>query len=142
LEPISAFAVRKKYLDQHFEQYVAFTRLLLSLATGSFSLLAAFSGNLLSSAQYVALAKTSFPLLLVSMLCGLFVQYRLVTRPLRDLAEVDRLLEHAERTGSQEPIIHRRVPSRLERLFFQCQALSFLSAFILLVAYAVSWQAT
>jgi hypothetical protein len=34
-EPVTPFEIQRKYLDQHFEQYVAFTRLILSLATGS-----------------------------------------------------------------------------------------------------------
>ena len=141
-EPVTPFDIRKKYLDQHFEQYVAFTRLILSLATGSFSLLAALSGNFLSSSQYVGLAKSAFPLLLVSMLAGVFVQHRLVLRPQQDLARAEKLLQEAEASGSTDRVILRRTPSLLERTFFNTQVITFLLAFVLLVFYGVAWQTT
>lgn len=131
---------RKRTLDHHFEQYLAFTRLILSLSTGSFSLMAALSGNLLSSAQYVLLAKVSLPLLLVSMLSGVLVQYRVVYRPLRDLEKFDKLRQEALSKGeTKTPILFRKLPSFVEQVAFRIQIGSFVLAFVLLSAYAVLW---
>ncbi|HLP97305.1 MAG TPA: hypothetical protein VK149_02550 [Sideroxyarcus sp.] len=130
----------KRTLDHHFEQYLAFTRLILSLATGSFSLFTALSGTLLSSAQYVALAKAALPLLLVSMLSGVLVQYRIVHRPLRDLEKFEMLRQDALVKGEIDmPILFRKLPSAIEQLFFRVQVASFVIAFILLSCYAVLW---
>lgn len=131
---------KKRTLDHHFEQYLAFTRLILSLSTGSFSLIAALSGNLLSSAQYVLLAKVSLPLLLVSMLSGVLVQYRVVYRPLHDLEKFDKLQQEALSKGETEtPILFRKLPSFVEQVAFRIQIGSFVLAFVLLSAYAVLW---
>ena len=133
----------KRTLDHHFEQYLAFTRLILSLATGSFSLFAALSGTLLSSAQYVALAKAALPLLLVSMLSGVLVQYRIVFRPLRDLDRFQRLQQAALDKGETDQSIYlRKTPSLVEMVSFRVQVGSFVVAFILLSAYAVLYAQT
>ena len=128
--PIDPYEFRKKSLDHHFEQYLAFTRLILSLATGSFSLFAALSGNLLSNIQYVSIAKVVLPLLLVSMLSGVLVQYRLLLRPLHDLDKLAALLEIYK--DQDNPIIFRKLPSAVEKLFFHIQINSFALAFIAL----------
>lgn len=130
---------RKRALDEHFEQYFAFTRLILSLATGSFSLFAALSGTLFSNPQYVALAKSALPLLLVSMLSGVLVQYRLFLRPLNDLKmyELLRIKQGHKKAQSENLIIFRRIPSVVERIAFHVQAGSFVLAFILLACQAV-----
>ena len=134
---------RKRTLDHHFEQYLAFTRLILSLATGSFSLFAALSGTLLSSSQYVALAKAALPLLLVSMLAGVLVQYRIVFRPLRDLEKLEILLREAEVKGeTEQPILFRKLPSAVEQLFFRVQVWSFVVSFVLLSGYVVLYVQT
>ena len=139
-QPLTFDELRKKLLDQHNEQYVAFTRLILTLATGSFSLLAALSGNFLSSAQYVGLAKAALPLLLVSMLAGVLVQHRLMLRPLHDLTEAEKINEKATAEEKLDPVLLRRRPSLLERMFFRAQLWSFLVAFFFLAAYALLWE--
>lgn len=131
---------KKRTLDEHFVQYLAFTRLILSLATGSFSLFAALSGVLLSSTQYVCLAKVALPLLLVSMLSGILVQYRIVCRPLRDLDKFLQLQQGAlERGEIDQPIFLRKLPSLVEKIFFRVQVGSFVLAFILLAFYVALW---
>jgi len=141
-EPSDPDDFRKRTLDHHFEQYLAFTRLILTLATGSFSMFAALSGTLLSSTQYVALAKAALPLLLVSMLSGVLVQYRVVYRPLRDLEKFDKLQQAALAQEKYEPIYFRKLPSSVERAAFRVQVGSFVLAFILLSCYAVLWSQT
>ena len=129
---------RRRMLDAHFEQYLAFTRLLLSLATGSFSLLAALSGNLLPGTHYPGLAKVVLPLLLVSMLAGVLVQYRVVYRPLRDLAKFARFRQAAlDRGHTDQPIILRKLPSTFERMAFHLQIGSFALAFVFLSSFVV-----
>ena len=139
-EPSDPQDFLKRTLDHHFEQYLVFTRLILSLATVSFSLFAALSGTLLSSAQYVALAKAAPPLLLVSILSGVLVQYRIVYRPLRDLERFEVLRQEALAKGETEtPILFRKLPSFVEQAAFRVQIGSFVVAFILLSCYAVLW---
>ena len=132
--------LEKKLLDQHHEQYLAFTRLILTLSTGSFSLLASLSGNFLSSAQYTGVAKTALPLLFVSMLAGIFVQHRIMMRPLADLNKAQFLAHKAESERSTDPIKLRRQPSTYELLFYKIQMVSFLGAFIFLGTYALLWK--
>lgn len=128
--------LKKKLLDQHHEQYTFFTRLVLSLSTASFSLLAAFNGSLLASAQFTALAKAAFPLLVVSMLSGVYVQYQIMVRPLDHLREAEQLTNKALAAGDPHtPILMRRIPSKGERFFFNAQVLSFLAAFCGLALY-------
>lgn len=132
--------LEKKLLDQHHEQYLAFTRLILTLSTGSFSLLASLSGNFLSSSQYVGLAKTALPLLFVSMLSGVFVQHRIMTAPINDLNRAKSLVDKAALEGRVEPIKLWRKPSKVERIFYRIQLVSFLSAFIFLGSYTMLWK--
>ncbi|MDD2850687.1 MAG: hypothetical protein PHY09_02165 [Desulfuromonadaceae bacterium] len=133
--------LEKKLLDQHHEQYLAFTRLILTLSTGSFSLLASLSGNFLSSSQYIELAKVALPLLFVSILSGVFVQHRVTMRPLDTLnsaAEVNRLAIQQKETSS--PIRLSQRPTFAERIFYRIQLFSFTGAFVCLGAYTLLWK--
>jgi len=134
-EPITPFEAQKKYLDEHYRQYVAFTRLMLSLATGSFSLLATFSDNFFSGSRHAALSEAIFSSLIMSMLAGIFVQHRIVLRPLRDVSVLRLMLEENEGDSEQRPFIQRRLPFLAERIFFNVQMVAFLVAFILLAIY-------
>lgn len=132
--------LEKKLLDQHHEQYLAFTRLILTLSTGSFSLLASLSGNFLSSSQYIGVAKTALPLLFVSMLSGVLVQHRIMTAPINDLNRAKSLVDKAALEGKVEPIKLWRKPTKVEQIFYKIQLVSFLSAFICLGAYTMLWK--
>lgn len=132
--------LEKKLLDQHHEQYLAFTRLVLTLSTGSFSLLASLSGNFLSSSQYIGVAKTALPLLFVSMLSGVLVQHRIMTAPINDLNRAKSLVDKAALEGKVEPIKLWRKPTKVEQIFYKIQLVSFLSAFICLGAYTMLWK--
>lgn len=88
MEPHQNFlSLEHKLLNQHHDDYAAFTRLILSLAVGSFSLLAALSDKLLSADAFLAFAKAAFPLLFISILAGLFVQHRIMMNPQWHLEE-------------------------------------------------------
>lgn len=132
--------LEKKLLDQHHEQYLAFTRLVLTLSTGSFSLLASLSGNFLSSSQYIGVAKTALPLLFVSMLSGVLVQHRVMTAPINDLNRAKALVDKAASEGKTDPIKLWRKPTNVEQIFYKIQLVSFLSAFICLGAYTLLWK--
>ena len=129
-------SLEHKLLNEHHDEYAAFTRLILSLAVGSFSLLAALSPSLLASASADKLAKAAFPLLLVSILAGLLVQHRIMMNPQWHL-ELARKLISQRAPDDQGPIELRRRPSMLERWFYRVQVLSFLAAFIVLSIFMV-----
>lgn len=127
-----------KLLNQHHDHYVAFSRLLLSLATGAFALLAAFRTDVVLDSAYRNLALTAFPCLLVSVLAGILVQHRIMMNPIWHLDHARDLMKRAE---ADEPVEIRRRPSRLEMFAYRVQALAFIGSFLalvphLLVAYA------
>jgi hypothetical protein len=133
------FELEHKLLNQHHDHYVSFTRLVLSLAVGSFSLLAAFRQSLLSSERFEDLAWTAFPLLLVSILAGLLVQHRIMMNPIFHLRHAKAL---ADASTDEVAIEVRRKPSGLEMWFYRIQVLAFLFAFIVLSVYLVASRAT
>jgi hypothetical protein len=135
VEPQSFLALEHKLLNQHHDHYVAFTRLVLSLAAGSFSLLAVLGRNLLQGAGETELAKAAFPLLLLSILAGLFVQHRIMLGPQIHLADARAQLAEKERRGDNSPIELRRRPSLLERFFYRVQMVSFFAAFAVLALF-------
>jgi len=130
------FDLERKLLNQHHDHYVSFSRLLLSLSTGSFTLLAAFQDSIIEAAAKPIVAKVVFPLLLASMLFGVLVQHRVVMNPLRHLRDADALMQKAKDSGADEPVILRRRPSVWERVFFWLQEATFSASFIV-IAYFV-----
>jgi hypothetical protein len=124
-------SLEHKLLNQHHDEYTTFTRLILSLAVGSFSLLAALSSNLLTNANSDAFAKATFPILLVSILAGLFVQHRIMMNPIWHLERACELVDQ-QNPNDATPIKLRRNPSKLEYWFYRVQVLSFLAAFVVL----------
>jgi len=136
------FELRHKLLNQHHEHYVSFTRLVLTLATASFSLLAAFRESLLSSVGYSTFVTAAFPALLVSILAGVFVQHRIMMNPLWHLDEAHRLSADQEVKGTNEPVELRRAPTSAEGFFYRLQLFSFVLAFILLAAFLYAHKAT
>ncbi len=119
MEPHQSFlSLEHKLLNQHHDDYATFTRLVLSLAVGSFSLLAALSDKLLTATEFASFAKAAFPLQLVSILAGLFVQHRIMMNPQWNLEEARKLVADCEARGKAQPIVLRRKPSILERWFY------------------------
>src|SRR5487761_128289 len=138
MDPHRSFlSLEHKLLNQHHDDYAAFTRLILSLAVGSFTLLAALSVKLLTANEFASFAKAAFPLLLISILAGLLVQHRIMMNPQWHLEEARKLIAESEARGNNEPIVLRRKPSILERWFYRIQVLTFLSSFIVLAIYLV-----
>jgi len=133
--PQHLFDLRHKLLNQHHEHYVSFTRLILTLATASFSLLAAFRDTLLSGAGYSGFITAAFPALLVSILAGVFVQHRIMMNPLWHLDEAHRLSNEQEKQGASDPVELRRKPTAAESVFYRVQLFSFVLAFVLLAAF-------
>lgn len=131
--PIDDFIARN--LNEHFERYTAFSRMMLSLAAGSLSLLVALGGQTFAPGRAPWLLAIAFALLCVSVLAGVLVQWRLVFRPFREnqiaLAHTARA---ADRGEPGAPIVLRKTPSLVERLAFQLQTWSFVAAFVALAA--------
>jgi hypothetical protein len=123
-----------KLLNQHHDEYAAFTRLILSLAVGSFSLLAALSGTLFANANAIAFGKAAFPFLLVSILSGILVQHRIMMNPKWHLEDAAKLMAQ-RKADDPSPIELRRRPSHVERWFFRIHVSSFLAAFVTLSVF-------
>jgi len=114
--------LRKRLLDQHFVLYNDFSKLLISLSAGVLALLAAMNEI---HGTYIY----SSALLLTSLLSGVFVQYRIVKRPLNDLNRAAKLLQLQLASAPDNPIELQRVPSYAERWMFLLQTHAFAAAF-------------
>lgn len=135
MHPQTHLELEHKLLNQHHDHYVSFSRLLLSLSTGSFTLLAAFQDSLIDASAKTTASKLVFPLLLASILFGVLVQHRIVMNPLRHLRFADTQLKQAAEKGPEEVVILRRRPSRSERVFFWCQEATFAASFVVIAFY-------
>lgn len=126
--------LEKKLLDQHHAEHKTFTRLLLSLAVASLTLLAA----LLPIANTVNIMSVLCLLFLfVSIASGVGVQHQIMMAPIRHLEIARQANLAAEEEGSEEPVKLRRPPSNLGWLLYKVQALTFAAALLFLSSYAL-----
>jgi len=116
--------IHDELFKEHTEQYNYFTRLLLTLSVGFITFTTALHNNeisLLFKAAIVAHA--------ISILCGVWLQFILVKRPIQDLENYIKLA--SDNPNNQKYMA--RPPSKSEQVCFNAQALSFLASFIMVV---------
>lgn len=124
------------FLADHQEQYRQFSKLILSLSTGSIGVLTAFKNNWVGAEDvWLWSAQTALILLLVSFFTGLAMQHILMVRP---STEANQLLAfRAKIESSEDAISFSRKPSVIERIVFNFQLISFYAAISLVVLYVV-----
>lgn len=115
-----------KLLNQHGDEYKAFTRLLLTISIACITILASVQSD--GGWLYV----TASLLLFLSVLFGVLVQHRIMMNPIYHLEDAAEQMREAEESGSGEPIKIRRRPTKIERVFYRLQAFSFVAAFLFL----------
>lgn len=115
-----------KLLNQHGDEYKAFTRLLLTISVACITILASVK----SDSGWIYLSASL--LLFLSVLFGVLVQHRIMMNPIYHLEDAAKLVRESEESGSDEPVKIRRRPTKIERVFYRLQATSFVAAFLLL----------
>lgn len=115
-----------KLLNQHGDEYKAFTRLLLTISIACITILASVK----SDGGWLYL--TASMLLFLSVLFGVLVQHRIMMNPMYHLEDAAEQVRKAEELGSDAPIKIRRRPTKIERVFYRLQASSFVAAFLFL----------
>lgn len=115
-----------KLLNQHGDEYKAFTRLLLTISIACITILASVQSD--GGWLYA----TASLLLFLSVLFGVLVQHRIMMNPIYHLEDAAEQVRVAEESGSDEPIKIRRRPTKIEQVFYRLQASSFVAAFLFL----------
>lgn len=115
-----------KLLNQHGDEYKAFTRLLLTISIACITILASVQSD--GGWLYV----TASLLLFLSVFFGVLVQHRIMMNPIYHLEDAAKQVREAEESGSDEPIKIRRTPTEVEQVFYRLQASSFVAAFLFL----------
>ena len=126
------YELEYQLLNQHGEEYKAFTRLLLTLSVACMTILASVK-DLEGIFHTVA-----FSLLFLSVLAGLLVQHRIMMNPLYQQHELTKKWEEAVANDDGSPIMLRRAPSKIERLFYRIQAVAFMLSFMCLAIGFIS----
>jgi len=119
--------LEKKLLNEHHDLYVSFTRLLLTLSTGSLTLLVAFRGSTplqTNDTSNITLILT-WSLFIISIITGVLVQYRLMMRPLDDINNARISNENAK---DNQPIKLFRKPKKRDWVAFSIQVYTFIFA--------------
>ena len=117
-------------LDEHYEEYKNFTRLLLTLSVAFITFVT--STNAIE--PYSLLQKVAIIIHCASILFGVWLQYILVISPISDLKMYMERIEKRTEKERKEGGIVERPPSLLQRSLFILQTLSFVLAFFFVVA--------
>lgn len=96
-----------KLLNQHGDEYKAFTRLLLTISVACITILASVKSD--SGWLYL----TASLLLFLSVLFGVLVQHRIMMNPIYHLEDAAKLVRESEESGSDEPVKIRRRPTKI-----------------------------
>ena len=115
-----------KLLNQHGDEYKAFTRLLLTISIACITVLASVKTD--AGWLYV----TASVLLFLSVLFGVLVQHRIMMNPIYHLEDAAEQVRKARESGSEDDIKIRRRPTKIEQVFYRLQASSFVAAFLFL----------
>lgn len=115
-----------KLLNQHGDEYKAFTRLLLTISIACITILASVKTD--TGWLYVAASV----LLFLSVLFGVLVQHRIMMNPIYHLEDAAEQVRKAEESGSDDAVKIWRRPTKIEQVFYRLQASSFVAAFLLL----------
>lgn len=124
--------LEKKLLDLHHDCYVSYSKLLLSLATGGFAIVAVFLDTAplpQITGDYLHVIHLLF---LVSVLSGVFVQHQVMMELIRALNHAKESNERAIESGDESPIKVHRKPTEIEMGFYRLQAGYFGLAFVVL----------
>ena len=128
--------LRKQYLDEHHEQYVAFTRLLVTISVAFLTLLATVIASEKMPSSW--LFRLSVSSQLISLVFGLIVQHQIMMSTINHLLEVEKAAEEAEAKGEGEPVEMRRKPSTIQQIAYRWQLAFFVLSFVLVAGYLVS----
>ncbi|NMH58705.1 hypothetical protein [Alteromonas ponticola] len=120
-----------KLLNQHHQEYCAFTRLLLTITVACITIMAATSTT---KNWYFTI---SFSLLFSSLLFGILVQHRIMMTPIYHLEDAQNKMNAALKNSSSGAIEIRRKPTKLEQWFYRSQMVCFVMAFFMLALYFV-----
>ena len=123
--------LERKLLNQHYDSYSSFTKLLLSISVACITLLATSSvtGNLMYSASLICL--------FLSVLFGVIVQHRMMMNPIYHLKQAQKQIEEASKHQTDGEIELRRKPSKIEQYSYRAQAITFVTAFLFLSIYLI-----
>ncbi len=114
-------------IDEHYEEYKNFTRLLLTLSVAFITFVTSTKTN--ATDPYSLFQKVTIIVHCASILFGAWLQYILVTSPLSDLKNyMDRIQDRTEKEKHDGGIVYRP-PSFIQRSLFALQVLSFVLAF-------------
>ena len=119
-------------LDEHYEEYKNFTRLLLTLSVAFITFVTSTKTN--ATDPYSLFQKVAIIIHFASILFGVWLQYILVISPISDLKTYIKRIENRSEKEKKEGGIVERPPSFLQRSLFILQALSFVLAFFFVIA--------
>jgi len=115
-----------KLLNQHSDEYKAFTRLLLTISIACITILASVKTDV--NWLYVSASV----LLFLSVFFGVLVQHRIMMNPIFHLERAAEQMRKATELDSDAPIKVWRKPTKVEQVFYRLQVSSFVAAFLLL----------
>lgn len=115
-----------KLLNEHGDEYKAFTRLLLTISIACITILVSVKSN--GGWLYVIASL----LLFLSVLFGVIVQHRIMMNPIYHLEYAAEQVRKEKELGSDAPIKIRRRPTKVEQVFYRLQVFSFVVAFLFL----------
>ena len=117
-------------MDEHHAKYDAFTKLMLSLSVGFITIAIGLKSGDIDIATYkkIAILFHSF-----SILCGIWLQYLLMVKPIQDLNTIAKKWSNSEEVKNGNGAWFSRNPTKIQGLCFQVQMFAFLAAFTSIV---------
>lgn len=126
-----------KKLEEHFVEYKAFTRLLLTLSVASLTIVSSTLGKV--DASFLKATIPFAVLQLCSVLSGVFVQYQIMMRPIQTLRQAAASIQQGQdhspssQQSTGRPMKAQGKPEKIERFSRNCQIASFSLSFVALV---------
>lgn len=127
---------RDVFMKEHEEKYDGFTRLMLGLSVTFITLVVGLQSS--DVGQLSLMLKSAVVLHSLSILSGVWVQYLIMAQPLYDLRRAYQLAEDVRDGKRKNPGWFDRPPSKTQVACFNAQVMTFIFAFVLVVAAVVA----
>lgn len=127
---------REVFMKEHEEKYDGFTRLMLGLSVTFITLVVGLQSS--DVGQLSVMLKSAVVVHSLSILSGVWVQYLVMAQPLYDLQRAYKLAEDVRDGKRKNPGWFDRPPSKTQVVCFNVQVMTFIFAFVLVVAAVVA----
>ena len=127
---------REVFMKEHEEKYDGFTRLMLGLSVTFITLVVGLQSS--DVGQLSFMLKSAVVVHSLSILSGVWVQYLIMAQPLYDLRSAYKLAEDVRDGKQKNPGWFDRPPSKTQVVCFNVQVMTFIFAFVLVVAAVVA----